>query len=553
MKYDHVWPGGVNHLMYFLALSSYSVFIAFSSMVLHKAPSLPLLLVSGALFVISLIADRRYPQTRKAQIFLLAFFHWSSHFSLSYPLYVLLVSRQLLQTKKLTQSVAIALAYAGVYTTIVISYSTHSMEDYVMVATDIWVFAILLIVIRYIARIHMEQQTLRQQNEQLVLRDPLTGLLNLQEFHRQLDAILVPGHTCVVCLIDCLDFKFINYEHGFERGSNVLQQVADYLQQSLQDVDLLARYAGDKFVLAIRTHNVEETLEQVQKVVHSGLKEHLDVEAIYASATFPFEGKTKETLMVRLDASLFDAKGNVWREREEMMLQSEKLKVVGEMAAGMAHEIRNPLTTIQGLLQISAKSDYNVGPWYPLIMQEIQRMSTLTGEFLQLSKPKGAHFEVTSLEQLIAKIIPLVEPSALQLGHQLSVHASESSILVSMDVTKMSQVILNIVKNAFEAMEQPGKVDVHLCTQGEFGVIEVTDTGIGMTESQISRLFRPFLTTKNDGTGLGLYICQAIVNSHGGHIIATSEANEGSQFRILLPRLPLQEGKQESGAATSPV
>lgn len=528
----------MNHLGFVMALSSYTVFIALASLVLHKTPSAPLLCLSGVLFVLSLIVERRYPHVSKMQIILMAAFHWTSHLNWAYPLYVLLVAPRLLRTEQLTKAILIAVAYAVVYTAVVISYSAHTVKDYLLVATNIWVFAILLVFIRYILRMHVEQKTLRKENAQLAVRDPLTGLLNLQEFHRRLDSMLQPASVCVVCLVDCLNFKSMNYEQGFDQGNIILQQIASFLQTSLREADLLARYGGDKFVAALCTTNVEATLNRIQSVVHVGLKDKLNVEAIYSHVIFPHDASNKEALLSLVDASLFAVKRSTWMKREELLLHSEKLKVVGEMAAGMAHEIRNPLTTIQGLLQISAKSDYNVEPWYPLIMQEIQRMSALTGEFLQLSKPTTAQYERTSLEQLIQKVVPLMEPNAISLGHQLSVSPCPTPIWVSIDVAKMSQVILNIIKNALEAMDHPGFVRITLSSEDLYGVIEVQDTGKGMAEQEVRKLFRPFQTTKDYGTGLGLYISQAIVNTHDGHIEVASQPGVGSQFRILLPRAP---------------
>lgn len=533
--------GGLNRPMFFLAMSSYAVFLIIVSILLDKAPSAALVCSAGFVFLLSLVIGRKYPRVQQAQILFVAFFHWTSHLNWAYPLYMLLMSRQLLQTQRLTRSIALVLVYAGVFTTVLISYSAHTLYDYLLIASDIWVFAILLIVIRYIVRIHVEQQTLRQENQHLSLRDPLTGLFTLQEFHRHIDDFIVAGNPFVVSLIDCFDFKSVNYEQGFEHGNAVLKEVSAFLQGALPHVDLLSRYEGDKFALAIQTTDVQDTLTHIERVVHIDLKEQLNVDAIFACITYPTDASSKDVLMSTLESSLFEAKRNAWVQRGERMLHSEKLKVVGEMAAGMAHEIRNPLTTIQGLLQISAKSDYNVGPWYSLIMQEIQRMSALTGEFLQLSKPKSAHFERTSLQQLVQKIVPLVEPSAIQMGHHLTVDEHEDPLMVTIDVAKMSQVVLNIIKNAFEAMEQPGAVNIRVIPQGKNGVIEIRDTGKGMSAAEVRKLFQPFHTTKEHGTGLGLYICHAIVNNHDGTILVTSTPGAGSEFQVILPQAAEEE------------
>lgn len=228
--------------------------------------------------------------------------------------------------------------------------------------------------------------------------------------------------------------------------------------------------------------------------------------------------------------------------REEQLFESAKARVVGELAAGMAHEIRNPLTSIKGFLQLSQKNGYSIEPWYDMLLAEVDRMNELTGEFLQLSKPHTASCLVRSLHDCLIRVISLSETDAHSRGHRIVFEEAEEGILVRMEMDKLVQVFLNLVKNAVEAMTSPGTVTIRLYREEDMAVVEVKDTGAGISKADLKKIFTPFFTTKENGTGLGLSICQKIILDHGGTLGVSSEWGKGTAFAV---RLPVAHEKEE--------
>ncbi|WP_325176601.1 two-component system sensor histidine kinase NtrB [Paenibacillus alkalitolerans] len=225
---------------------------------------------------------------------------------------------------------------------------------------------------------------------------------------------------------------------------------------------------------------------------------------------------------------------------DELYYRSEKLRLIGELAAGMAHEIRNPLTTVKGFLQL-AKSNNDLDKWYKLIMDEINRMNDLTAEFLLFSRPSQSSMKILPIQACIERVIQLTVSEASKLGHQLYSEMEVGELYMLMDRDKIVQLFLNLIKNAFEAMEVSGTVAIKVTRDKQSAVVEVRDTGKGIPASQMNKLFDPFYTTKEYGTGLGLSICHKIVQDHQGTIDVQSVVNSGTVFTITFPLADIAE------------
>ncbi|MBD3920369.1 GHKL domain-containing protein [Paenibacillus sp. PR3] len=224
-------------------------------------------------------------------------------------------------------------------------------------------------------------------------------------------------------------------------------------------------------------------------------------------------------------------------KREEMMFEHEKMRVVGELAAGLAHEIRNPLASLRGFLQHSKQRQHNIEPWYDLMMDEISRMNKLTVEFLQFSKPDPSSYRIHSLHECLQKVVYLTGPKVSDLGLRLVYVDNKSDMKVRIDMSKMVQVFVNILNNALESMAGigSGTVTLRLSQEGPRVVVEVQDTGEGIRAQDMKQIFNPFFTTKVEGTGLGLPICKKIVQDHGGEIEVSSSPGLGTTFSVSLP------------------
>lgn len=223
------------------------------------------------------------------------------------------------------------------------------------------------------------------------------------------------------------------------------------------------------------------------------------------------------------------------KKAEVFLLQSEKLSIVGELAAGVAHEIRNPLTTIKGFIQLYKKENM-LNEYNDLLLVELERIETITSELLTLGKPQATQLNAENLLFIIENTLELLTPQAHMNNIQFKLRFKESAYFVTCEKNQIKQVFLNVLKNAMEAMEKGGDIDITLRkTQEGECVISFQDHGYGIPEELLPRLGEPFYSLKEKGTGLGLMICNKIIKQHYGSIHYTSKVNEGTLVEIHLP------------------
>jgi two-component system, sporulation sensor kinase A len=223
------------------------------------------------------------------------------------------------------------------------------------------------------------------------------------------------------------------------------------------------------------------------------------------------------------------------KKAEEILLQSEKLSIVGELAAGVAHEIRNPLTTIKGFVQLYKKENSSI-EFNDLLLSELDRIETITSEMLSLGKPQAIQLNHTNLRELIENTVELLSPQANMKDIQFIRSYDDADFFITCEKNQIKQVFLNLMKNAMEAMPKGGDIKISL-RNGMAGdcIIAIQDQGCGIPEELIPRLGEPFYTLKEKGTGLGLMICHKIIKQHQGTITYQSKLNEGTLIEINLP------------------
>jgi two-component system sporulation sensor kinase A len=226
------------------------------------------------------------------------------------------------------------------------------------------------------------------------------------------------------------------------------------------------------------------------------------------------------------------------KEQTEQLLQkSEKLALLGQMAAGIAHEIRNPLTSIKGFIQLF-KSETHQAEYYDIVLSELDRINTIVGEFLVLAKPTAAVFAEKDVKELLKDVVTLINTQSILNNVQIFVDIESVLPKISCEENQLKQVFLNLLKNAIEAMPSGGNIDVKVKVKAEGEIsIQIIDHGIGIPKDRIPTLGEPFYTTKEKGTGLGLMTCYKIIESHSGQLMIDSEVNEGTTIEIILPTI----------------
>jgi two-component system sensor histidine kinase AtoS len=232
------------------------------------------------------------------------------------------------------------------------------------------------------------------------------------------------------------------------------------------------------------------------------------------------------------------------RQLQEQIRRADRLATLGEMMAGIAHEIRNPLTAIKGFVQYlqEVDSEEQRQEYMPVIVKEVDRVNRVINELLYFARPNPTQYQVVDISELIAKTLVLVKNKTTTHKVEFDIELGEGAYQVEADAEQICQVLLNLMINAIQAIPDKGRVIVRIWHEnGERIYIEVKDNGSGIKEEELEKIFDPFFTTKPAGTGLGLAVVQRIINAHHGKIQITSDYGKGTIVLIELPVLQARE------------
>jgi len=227
----------------------------------------------------------------------------------------------------------------------------------------------------------------------------------------------------------------------------------------------------------------------------------------------------------------------------EQVRKADRLSALGELSAAMAHEIRNPLGSIKGGIEIIEN-----GPgkrrdeFVSIIKKEVGRLDRIISDFLKYARPVPPEMRRHDINSIIDSVVRLVEKNAEQRGVVISTRLLPNLPETCMDAEQIRQALLNVILNAIQAIVAKGSVTVRSFIRENWLIVSVSDSGIGIPEENRARLFDPFFTTKADGTGLGLSTSFQILKAHGGDIEVKTVAEKGTEFLIILP---VKEGKDE--------
>ena len=237
------------------------------------------------------------------------------------------------------------------------------------------------------------------------------------------------------------------------------------------------------------------------------------------------------------------------KELEEDLKRADRLAMVGTLAAGLAHEIRNPLGGIKGAAQLLKRSldrDSSLQDFANIMIREVDRVDKLIEQLLDLSRPAKLELAPINIHEVLDDVLLLETQAAEKSSIAIKKRFDPSLPPIRGDRAQLTQVFLNLVKNAFQAMNGDGTLTITTRLETDFHIrgegsdrsrliwVDIEDEGVGIKEEDLPHIFSPFFTTKHSGTGLGLSVCYRIINEHGGLIRVESIEGEGTTFRVSL-------------------
>ncbi|MBP1961020.1 sensor histidine kinase [Paenibacillus aceris] len=241
------------------------------------------------------------------------------------------------------------------------------------------------------------------------------------------------------------------------------------------------------------------------------------------------------SLLLTITVIFYVKKHEYYRQR---LVALEKDRMVGQLAATISHEIRNPLTSIRGFLQLLDQKElslYDQKRYIELALSGVDQANTIINDYLNYAKPSTGLHEQLDIKEELEGTIRFITPFAT--NHQVVIeitHLSEEPLYILGESKKLRQCLMNLVKNSIESMPTGGLISLRTCKLPNAVQISITDTGVGMTQSQIDSLGMPFYTTKEQGTGLGLVVVMSIIKMMNGKISFSSSLNHGTECSILF-------------------
>jgi len=248
-----------------------------------------------------------------------------------------------------------------------------------------------------------------------------------------------------------------------------------------------------------------------------------------------------ETVLILRDLSQI-------KDLEEQVRQSEKLAAVGRLAAGVAHEVRNPLSSMRGLARFLARDldgTSREAEYLTVMVNEIDRLNRVMTGLLDFARPREPNLENLDLNEVVRHTLGLITDDAKHQGVIVEENLSADPVRAMADRDQVIQAVLNVMLNGIEAMPDGGLLKVSSFVETGLAVVRIEDTGVGFDVEDQSRLFDPFYTTKDQGTGLGLALVSRIMEAHGGRAAVRGQRGQGAVFSLYFPQ-PLKENTEES-------
>jgi two-component system, sporulation sensor kinase E len=297
-------------------------------------------------------------------------------------------------------------------------------------------------------------------------------------------------------------------------------------------------YIGRSITELLPAEHRDLLLEKIEKVVQHHCPQTFELEIPHKNGSpIILQSTTLPIIVNDRIAGIICSSRDVTelRQTEERLRRTDKLSVVGELSASVAHEIRNPLTSLKGLVQLLQMEDEKHQLYYQIMIDELNRINHIVSELLLLAKPQQIKYTEADLQVILHDVISLLKTEASLHNIQIEFEVQDHHVMLECEPNQLKQLFINIVKNAIEASSSENVVLISLQSSDNHVTVRVKDEGIGISKELMERIGEPFYSSKEKGTGLGMTVSFKIVQSHNGTIKFNSEPEKGTEVIVQLP------------------
>lgn len=297
-------------------------------------------------------------------------------------------------------------------------------------------------------------------------------------------------------------------------------------------------YIGKKLADLIPDSHRQNVVEKVATVVENHTPQMFELEVLHKNGKPLIFQNTSLPIIVndQIAGIILNSRDiSELRQTEERLRRTDKLSVVGELAASVAHEIRNPLTSLKGLVQLLQMEDEKHKLYYQIMIDELNRINHIVSELLLLAKPQQIKYTEADIQIILHDVISLLKTEASLHNIQIEFGVHSHPVMIECEPNQLKQLFINILKNAIEASSSGDVVNITLQSFENNVSVEVKDQGVGISKELLERIGEPFYSSKEKGTGLGMTVSFKIVQSHYGTIKFRSEPEKGTDVIVQLP------------------